>query len=271
MVKALFLAAILFSSCAGSATRKPVSADYENADKATPWADAGTGYFISGPGEGILTVIGVSGRMRNAEGEIDRALDDAARQVALYHGLTGKVTTTLETGAGYRDFYLVTESEFTPLDEGDYTGYREALHFDREKDLLRTDKAVFIRCVYEAPGLLPVERVYETGNREPVWLHGRFTEIPGYINAVGFSKNQRYLTETITRSRESAAATLMAMVSSRIVARAADHANRGSATEITEIMEGELTNFMVLEIWIEPGTGSVWTLAAARKLQKETP
>jgi hypothetical protein len=269
MVKTLFLSAALFSSCAGSATRTPVSADFENADiPPALWADAGAGYLVSGPGAGTLTVIGVSGRMRSVEREIDRALDDAARQIALYHGLTGKAVTVLKTGAGYRDFYLVTESEFKPLNEG--ANYKETLRFDREKDLVRTDKAVFIRCVYDVPGLLPVERVY--GNGEPAWLHGDITEIPGYISAAGFSKNHRYLNETIVRSRESAAAALMTMVSSRITTRVADHTLWGGTapTEIMEITEGKLLNFMILETWIEPGTGSVWTLATAKKIQKET-
>jgi hypothetical protein len=33
-----------------------------------------------------------------------------------------------------------------------------------------------------------------------------------------------------------------------------------------EIIEGELRNFMVLEIWIDPADGSVWTLAVAKKM-----
>jgi hypothetical protein len=269
MLKALLLPALIFSSCAGFITRTPVSAALESADKPTLRVDAGMGHLISGPGKGTLTVIGVSGRMRTAERELDLALDDAARQVALYHGLAGKAVTALKTGAGYRDFYLVTESEFTPLSEG--ANYKETLRFDRKKDLVRTDKAVFLRCVYEAPGLLPVERVY--GNGEPAWLHGDLIEIPGYICAAGFSKNHRYLTETIARSRESAIAALMAIVSSRIETKVVDHALWGDAapTEITEIVEGELTRFMVLETWIEPGTGSVWTLAAARKIQRADP
>jgi hypothetical protein len=249
VVKALFLIAVISSS---------------GAEDSIP----GAGYFVSGPGPGRLEVIGVSGRMMRTETEIDRALDDAARQIALYHGLKGKAVTVLETGAGYRDFYLVTKSEFKPLHEGDYTGYREVLRFDRGKDLLRTDKAVFIRCVYDVPGLEPVEHIYGVDDGEPAWIHGSLVEIPGYISAVGFSKNHRYLGETIARSRESAAAALMAAVSSHIGTRTADHTIRGDAvtTEvIVEIIEGELFNFMVLETWIEPGTGSVWTLAAARK------
>jgi hypothetical protein len=266
MLKALLLFAVLFASCAGSAPETPVTAAPETADTPAVQADSGAGYFVSGPGEGTLTVIGVSGRMRSAEREIDNALDNAARQIALYHGLKGKATIVLETGAGYRGFYLVTESEFTPLDEA---GYREALRFDRDKDLLRTDNAVFIRCVYDVPGLLPVEHAYGIENGEPAWLSGGVIEIPGYIGAVGFSKNHRYLSETIARSRESAAAALMARVSSFIETGTADRVNRGAAVTTREIIEGELFNFMVLETWIDPKTGSVWTLAAARKIQKE--
>jgi hypothetical protein len=263
MLKALLLFAVIFSSCVGSVPETRISAAPETAGAAAIQADSGAGYFISGPGKGTLTVIGVSGRMRNAEREIGRALDDAARQIALYHGLKGKATTVLETGAGYRGFYLVTESEFTPMDEG--ADYREALRFDRDKDLFRTDNAAFLRCVYDAPGLLPVERVYGTENGEPAWLHANLTEIPGYISAVGFSKNRRYLSETIAMSRESAAAALMARVSSVIETSATDRVNRGAVVTTREIVEGELINFMVLETWIDPQTGSVWTLAAAGK------
>jgi hypothetical protein len=265
MLKALALFVIIFSSCAGSAafetTEEPSSAVER---------DTGARYLISGPGEGTLVVIGVSGRMKSAEREIDSALDDAARQIALYHGLKGKAAIVLETGAGYRDFYFAVESELTPLGEGDYTKYREALRFDREKDLVRTEGAVFLRCIYDVPGLLPVERAYGTEEGEPVWLHGGLATIPGYISAAGFAKNHRQLKDTIAKSRESAAAALMSMVSSHIETGASDYANRGAAVSTVEIIEGELFNFMILETWIEPSAGSVWTLAAARKIQKES-
>jgi hypothetical protein len=227
--------------------------------------DSGTGYLVSGPGAGTLEVIGVSGRMRNAEREIDAALDDAARQIALYHGLRGKVTSVLQAGTGYYDFYRAVESEIKPLDEGSYAAYKEALRYDRERDLVRTDNAVFVRCVYHAPGLLPLTYARETKDGEPAWLHGGPVEIPGFTSAVGFAKNHRYLSETIAKSRESAAAALVAGRSSCIITLVADYANRAVTTTDIEINEAELINFMVLETWIEAATGSVWTLAAARE------
>jgi hypothetical protein len=262
MLKVLLLFAVIFSSCAGSASRAPVSGGF------------GTEYLISGPGAGTLVVIGISGRMRGTEREIDNALDDAARQIALYHGIKGKVVSVLETGAGYRDFYFAVEPEIGPLYESNYAQYREALRFDREKDLVRTDNAVFIRCVYEAPGLTPFGHKYGIENGKPAWLDGGLIEIPGYISAVGFAKNHRYLKETIAKSRESAAAALIANVSSSIETSTAERANRRttvSIEKIEETIEGELINFMVLETWIESATGSVWTLAAAKKIQREIP
>jgi hypothetical protein len=250
MLRVLLLSAVLVVSCTAPRTVR----------------DSGAGYLTSG--SGTLAVTGVSSRMRNAEREIDSALDDAARQIALYHGLKGKVVTILETGTGYRDFYLAVETELTPLDEDGYAKYREALHFDREKDLVRTESAVFLRCVYDVigvPGLPAAPAPYKTGNGEPAWLHGP-VEIPGYISAVGFAKNRRFLKETITGSRESAAAALLAVVSSRIETIVT---NRTETTR--EIIEGELLNFIVLEIWIDQADGSVWTLAAAKNMQKETP
>jgi hypothetical protein len=271
MLKALLFITAVFASCAGSAARRPVSAAFETAGELAVPADTGAGRLISGPGEGTLAVIGVSGRMRDAEREIDSALDDAARQIALYHGLKGKAAIVLKTGRGYRDFYLAAEAEFKPLNEGGYAAYREALRFDREKDLVRTDGAVFLRCVYDAPGLLPVGRAYGIENGEPAWLHGGLAAIPGYICAAGFAKNHRYLKETITMSRESAAAALMAGIQSHIETAASEYANRGAAVTTIEIIEGELFNFMILETWIDPADGSVWTLAAAKKTQKENP
>jgi hypothetical protein len=203
--------------------------------------------------------------MRNAERELESALDDAARQIALYHSLKGKALTVLETGGGYRNFYMSIRSEFAPLDEDSSTAYREALCFDREQDLFRTEGAVFLRCSYDAPGLPVTEHAYRIENGRPAWIHGGLAEIPGYISAVGLAKNQRRLSDTLRKSRENAAASLMAGLSSQI--DAADYANRGAALSIVERVEGELLNFMVLEIWIDPVSGSVWTLAAAKKIQ----
>jgi hypothetical protein len=264
MVKGVLLSAVLFSSCAGFATRNPAHSGFEGADKPDAWMDRG--HIVSGPGAGTLVVIGVSARMRSAEREIDSALDDAARQIALYHGLRGKAVTVLKSGTGYGDFYRAAETELKPLDEGAYAAYRGALRFDREKDLVRTDYAVFLRCSYDAPGLRPAGRGRETGNGEPAWLRGGGSEIPGYISAVGFSKKRRYFNETITMSRESAAIALLARNSARIETLTTDHANGGTAA--MESIEGELFYFMVLETWIEPAAGSVWTLAAAKKIQQ---
>jgi hypothetical protein len=255
IVKALLLAVCIVSSYAGSL---PITAASE------------TGRLSSGPDDGTLVVIGVSGRMRREEREIDSALDDAARQIALYRGLKGKATTVLETGGGYRNFYLAIKTKLKPLYESDYAAYREALRYDREKDLVRTDNAVFIRCVYDAPGLSPFDYDCGTVNGKPAWLRGPVA-IPGYSSAVGFAKNHRRLAETIARSRESAAIALMASLSSHIETIVVDHANRRAAVATRETIEGELFNFMILETWIDPETGSVWTLAAAKKIQEETP
>jgi hypothetical protein len=269
MLKALLLAVVFFSSCAGSSLNKPAPITDGKADK--PVALLDNGHIVSGPGAGTLTVIGVSGRMRRMEQEIDRALDDAAWQIALYHGLKGKTAIVLQTGAGYRDYHLTVETEFSPKNEGDYAEYRAALRFDLRQDLVRTDEAVFLRCVYEVPGIMPVERTYKTENENPAWAYGGFAVIPGYASATGFAKNHRYLRETIGRSRESAVAALIAGVSSHIVTEVLDDSNRGAAISTVEIIEGELLNFMALETWIEPATSSVWTLAVARKTQKKIP
>ena len=260
MLKVLLLLTVVFSSCAVPPAPVPV---VETPDKPVPYGGSGAGYFVSGPRAGTLVVIGVSGRMRNRERELEGALDDAARQIALYHGLKGKALTVLETGGGYHNFYMSVRSEFSPIDEGSSTAYRETLRFDREQDVFRTEDALFLRCAYDAPGLPLIEHAYGIENGRPSWIHGGLAEIHGYISAVGLAINQRRLSDTVRKSRENAAAALMAGLSSQI--GAVDYTNRGAALSIVEHVEGELLNFMTLEIWIDPGSGSVWTLAAAKK------
>jgi hypothetical protein len=222
-------------------------------------------YFVSKPVNGALVVIGVSNRQRRQHEEIESALEDAARKVALYHGLTGQVVTTLKTGAGFFDFYLNISARINPASGSDYSIYKNELKYDAENDVTRTNSAVFVRCTYPAPRLNELR--YESGivNGKPRWLHTRLREISGYITGIGFAQNQRRLKETIEKSCESAIAALMARSSATIEARNADSSAGSVTSEIREIIEGELIDFQVLEIWIEPKTNSVWTLAAAKK------
>ncbi|MDR1903770.1 MAG: LPP20 family lipoprotein [Treponema sp.] len=224
-------------------------------------------HLVSGSSKGALVVIGVSGRQRRRHEEIESALEDAARKVALYHGLKGKVVTVHKAGADFFDFYLNIDVRIDPAGGSGYDIYKNELKYDGENDVIRTNSAVFVRFTYPVSRLNPAR--YDSGltGGKPAWLHNP-PEISGYITGVGFAKNQRWIKETIEKSCESAITALLARTSATIKMRDADLAANGASsanTEITEIIEGELTDFQILEIWIEPKTSSVWTLAVAKK------
>ncbi|GHV89592.1 hypothetical protein AGMMS50268_00950 [Spirochaetia bacterium] len=156
-------------------------------------------------------------------------------------------------------------SEISPFPDPDYNAYKEKLKYDSAKDVLRTDSGVFVRFTYPVTDIRRID--YSSGlvNGEPLWIHNRTSEASGYMLAVGSSGRQRYIKETITKSYESAIAALLAQKSVDIKTKDVDSSRDGSGTELREVIEGELIYFHILEIWIDPKTQNVWTLAAAKK------
>ncbi|MDR1143686.1 MAG: hypothetical protein LBK77_05630, partial [Spirochaetaceae bacterium] len=64
-----------------------------------------SGYWVTRPAEGIMSVLGIAGRRRNRDEAIAEALADAARRVALYHGVHGESAAVLNQGSGYVDYF----------------------------------------------------------------------------------------------------------------------------------------------------------------------
>jgi hypothetical protein len=100
-------------------------------------------------------------------------------------------------------------------------------------------------------------------NGEPGWRY-RAPLIAGYTTAVGFAGPRRSIREAVSKSYENAAAGLIANQSINL--QVFDSVSGGGgASYIAATAEGELQGFVVLEMWIDPKTKGVWTLAAARK------
>jgi ABC-type Fe3+ transport system substrate-binding protein len=195
------------------------------------------------------------------EDEIASALDDAAGKVALYHGVWGTVSRSVDVGPGLLDFNA--SSSISLVYDAEQEKYRSALRYDPESDVLVTDDAVFVRVRYATANPLGFEYSVEQIDGAPEWIKKPPLEIAGYTAAVGFARNQRRLKDTIAKSYENAVAALLTRLSTRVVAGDVDDSSGGFSQATIQISEGALECFMVLEIWIEKESRSVWTLAVA--------
>jgi hypothetical protein len=226
-------------------------------------AQRDAGRWVCRPSSTGLVVIGVANRQSKPAAEIESAKDDAARKIAMYYGINGKVTTVLNIGSGLLDFTSDTALELAYDKEQEK--YRSALQYKPETDVLVDNGVVYVRFDYAAR-VDAFSYNDELIDGAPGWIKKPPAEISGYMAVVGFAKTQSRLKDTIAKSYENAAASLISWLSARVETREADDSNMGSVSGTLQISEGAVTNFCALEIWVDPKSKSVWTLAVAQPL-----
>jgi len=223
-----------------------------------------SGYWITKPSENALIIIGVSNLQVKRDSEIASAKEDAARKAAMYHGILGRIESFHSSGANYFDFAADSKVELEY--DTDYTKYIDRLTFDPEHDVFATDDAVFVRFKYTTTAA-PVD--YKTSMNDdgrPNWTHSRdIPQINGYITTVGFARNQVRLKDTIRKSSEAAVARMIEDMSTQIISSDKSGTGKGSSGQIRTKSEGKLDNFQIIEFWIDPKTGYVYTLAIAKQ------
>jgi len=139
------------------------------------------------------------------------------------------------------------------------------LQFDPDKDLARDrDGVTYIRFSYPAnfPGTIN-HRSVENPDGSPEWTTRPPDMINGFIAGVGRSGRQERFSNTVRRSYEAAVISIVSKVSTSM--ETSDTAIQSQTeTQIRRQSSGTLSNFLVLEIWVDPETRAVWTLAIAR-------
>jgi hypothetical protein len=273
----LFLIVVLFVSCAnlginpGGILKKPAVAaeqpDEQPARQPAKYVELSmqeqhsASLWVSGPVNGQMVIIGVSGRLSRPDDEIVAAKEDAARKVSMYNGVQGSVELINTTGSG--GFFDYSADSILDLQyDQNYGQYVERLTFDPEKDVLRTDGATFIRFQFNAS--IDVDYSPKTGGR-PSWVNNRdLPEFNGYTTVVGYAGKRSRLRDTISASCDSAAAKLIESASFQVSSRETSVAGSSGATTLHIKSEGRLANFQILGFWIDPDNGSVSTLAIAR-------
>jgi len=221
------------------------------------------GRLISDSREGTLVVIGVASRHVRRDDEIAAAKNDAAQKVAMFHGMRGSVESIMRTGRDIFGFYFNSQTSIRNI--ADYEQFIDRLQFDPDRDVLVTDGVTLVRFSYAAR----VARVNFIGtinaDGRPNWLDGQYLpELDGYIAAVGVSQNQIWLRDTVMISAQTAALRIIENMSTRLWAAYVYVSGHGLVTETITISEGIVENFRVLEFWVNPRNGHVYTLGIAR-------
>jgi hypothetical protein len=220
-----------------------------------------SGYWVTRPLDGTITVLGIAGRRSNREEAVTEALSDAARKVALYHGVSGESASVLNQGSGNLDYFSDFDYRLDLLHR--YEDYIGDLVFDKDRDILEKDGSVFVRAQYQGVSGIPVyETVMEDG--VPVWVRNHAAAIPGFLTAVGFSKNRGSLQKTYQASYEDAIVSLLPGLSSKVANEIIDVAG-DRITQSVSTNSGVLENVMILEVWLDRRTNTVWTLLIAKE------
>jgi hypothetical protein len=262
-MKKIFLSFIFiilcFISCAGN---RGANSNANNISSLSMQNQYKTGYWNTKSSDNGLTVIGISNPMIRRQDEITAAKEDAAKKVAMYFGLRGRIETISNTGGNIYDYTTISNAEITY--DTNYEKYIDNLIFDEKSDVLITSEAVFVRFQYNAS----VTRVnYNAGftNNRPDWINNRnLPEIDGFLTSVGLARNQRRLKDTVFKATEDAVIRMIQELSSRINTKEVSVAGQGSSSYIREVSRGNLIDFQVIEFWVEPDTRYVYVLAIAR-------
>jgi len=220
------------------------------------------GYFILRSSDSKLTVIGISNSMLRRQDEIAAAKEDAARKIAMYFGIQGSIEVINSTSGNFFDYVHDSSAELIYLTN--YEQYIDKLIFDPQIDVLTTNEGVFIRFQYEVT-VSDINYSARIQSGRPVWTRNQGRpEIEGYVTSVGFSRNRQKLKDTVLRATEDAVERMIADLSTTVKTREVSATGQGSSSVVQTRSEGKISEFRIIEIWIEPDSRSVYTLAIGK-------
>ena len=233
--------------------------------------DTSASFFSSFPDEKGLVFIGSTGRRSNPKENLQFALEDAARQVAVFHNVSGEFTVVNNTGSGAFDYVSDTSTSLDYDIEGSKQ-YVDSLQFNADTDTLETENAFFVRTTYRSS--LPFPLMYKPvhgADLKPDWVDNPPSEIEGYEVGVGYSGRRSSLSDTYKNSSSNAVFYIIRSINSTSESSDTMYQNTGNlfgyktSNNNTVRSYGTLSGFYVLDTWMDPKIKSVWTLAVAVK------
>jgi hypothetical protein len=230
-----------------------------------PAAGGGEDFWDMTPLDNELIFIGAAAFHVDQEAAVRFALEDAARKAALFHAVKGGTLREEYIGSGFLDYR--SESASVLDFSQDYRSYVGRLRFDPETDIREEQWSVFVRTRFPAPAGFTVRYDRDAGTGKPRWVTLPPVEISGFLAGVGFANPHLVHKDTVIASYESAILSLINGVSNTIHVEAVTSGESGARSSIrsTSRSSASLEGFYVLDLWVEPETRAVWTLAIARE------
>jgi hypothetical protein len=251
---------LLLSGCAGSADVSRLSS--------TPSSPSAFNYLVTTPANNELVFLGVSGLRLRREDAVQSALEDAARKVALYHAVEGHFTQQDNRGLGFFDFEASVEKELI-FDEENFKTFIKDLRYNPDTDVYEYDDTIFVRARY-AGNVFAINYQSSSLLEKPVWINRPPREFEGFVAGVGYANRHQYLKDAIIKSYEAAIYAIVRNTSTTInggVGTYKDSENTLNSIDVntayTVSSSAVLRGFYVLEVWIDPASKAVWTLAIA--------
>ncbi|MDR0706925.1 MAG: hypothetical protein LBF60_03480 [Treponema sp.] len=261
-------ACALFLSCAGSpALQQPAQEiSLESTPKKYPNGSE-TVFWNTSTSGGDLIIVGVGGLQMYDSGSIQHALEDAARKVSLFAGLRGVAVYYENIGSS---FWRYNVAHTTKIDYNeDYLGYIERLRYDPDRDIIINERGAFIRVRYELPE--PFHVVHPSSGSEtekPDWVVTPPSSVAGFTAGVGYAPPQMYPNRAYVASYEAAIANLVGKGSTSIEAKNVQVQGEGynydNIQENTITASAVIDGFYILQVWVDPTDGGVYTLAIAQ-------
>jgi hypothetical protein len=229
-------------------------------------------FFNSIPAGNGLVFIGIAGKRSNPDEALQLALEDAARRVTLFHKVSGEYAIENNVGSGAFDY---THNAYASLsfDREGYKKHVEALQFNADTDMIEIENAVIVRTVYPSALHAPVQYrpVYGKVDQKPGWVENPSFEIAGYEVGIGFSDRYSSLVDTCTNAYHNAIFAIIRNINATARTNDLLYQNTSSlfgyktSSDNVTYSYGTLTGFYMLDMWIDPATKTVWTLAIAKK------
>jgi hypothetical protein len=232
-------------------------------------------FLLSTPTGNEIVFLGVAGKRSNQKEMLDYALKDAARRVSIFYGVTAEFIYADSAGSGLLDNSQWIHSALEYDEEG-AEQYIENLKFDSDKksDIIEVDNAIIIRTRYPVSLSSPVfyQPTYKGKEKRPNWVDAPPASIGMYTVGIGYSARRSYISETWKNSYNDAIFSVVRNIDASSRAMGQDFYGTGifgyqRSTEDFTYSLATLAEFYMLDAWMDPKTGAVWTLAIARRAQ----
>jgi hypothetical protein len=263
----------IFFSCMGSPSvqQPPVQAatSSETALKRSPNGSEKVFWNTSTSG-GDLIIVGIGGIYMYDSESIQKALEDAARKVSLFTGLRGATVYYEHIGASFWD-YVVADSTKIEYNEN-YHGYIDQLEYDPDRDIIINERGAFVRVRYKHSN--PLHVAYPSSGSEtekPEWIINPPASISGFIAGVGYGPPQMYPNRAYVVSYETAIANLISRGATNIEGKNLQYQSEGynyeDIRENTITARAVISGFYVLQVWVDPNDGGVYSLVIAQSVK----